>query len=106
VGLKEAAARIKQELAVYRLVLKHERTPRLARVLLAAAVGYLVMPFDLIPDWIPVVGHLDDVVIVSGLALLALRMIPREVVAECREEVSAARAPDGGGMNGNGDGNH
>jgi uncharacterized membrane protein YkvA (DUF1232 family) len=95
VGLKTAAARVKRELVVYRLVLKHERTPRLARVLLAAAVGYLLMPFDLIPDWIPVVGHLDDALIVPGLAFLALRMVPRDVVAECREQMCTGRARDG-----------
>jgi len=57
------------------------------------AIGYLLLPIDLIPDFIPVIGHLDDLVIVPGLIYLALKMIPDEVVAECRRKVTEA---DGG----------
>ncbi len=76
--------RIRRELRVYRRVLRHPRTPRRARWLLALALGYLCLPFDLIPDWIPGLGLLDDGLIVPGLIYLALRAIPPEVVAECR----------------------
>ena len=62
----------------------------LAKVLLGVAIGYLLLPFDLIPDFIPVIGHLDDLVIVPGLIYLALMMIPGEVVAECRRKVTEA----------------
>jgi uncharacterized membrane protein YkvA (DUF1232 family) len=65
----------------------------LAKVLLGMAIGYLLLPIDLIPDFIPVIGHLDDLVIVPGLIYLALKMIPDEVVAECRRKVTEA---DGG----------
>jgi uncharacterized membrane protein YkvA (DUF1232 family) len=85
--LKLVAREFKREVAVYRLVLADARTPRLAKILLGMALGYLVLPFDLIPDFIPVLGQLDDVLIVPGLVLLALRMIPKDVVAECRAKV-------------------
>jgi uncharacterized membrane protein YkvA (DUF1232 family) len=85
--LRDTAARLKTELAVYRRVLRHPRTPLLAKVLLGLAIGYALLPFDLIPDFIPVLGHLDDLVIVPGLVILALWLIPKEVVAECRKEV-------------------
>ncbi|MEO8396262.1 MAG: DUF1232 domain-containing protein [Chloroflexota bacterium] len=85
--LKQVAHEVERELAVYRLVLADSRTPRLAKILLGAALGYLLMPFDLIPDFIPVIGQLDDVLIVPGLVLLALRMIPKEVVEDCRAKV-------------------
>jgi uncharacterized membrane protein YkvA (DUF1232 family) len=85
--LKETARRFKTELAVYRLVLKDARTPWLAKVLLGLAVAYVLMPFDLIPDFIPVIGHLDDLIIVPALVIMALRLIPPEIVVECRQQV-------------------
>jgi uncharacterized membrane protein YkvA (DUF1232 family) len=83
----EFARAFKRELRVYRGVLADERTPRTAKVLLGLAVGYFCMPFDLIPDFIPVVGHLDDAVIVPGLVFLALRFVPSELIAEHRQKV-------------------
>ncbi len=88
--LKTLVEKFKQELKVYRLVLKDPRTPALAKWLLAAAIGYLAMPFDIIPDFIPIIGHLDDVVIVPVLVFLALKMIPKEVVADCRQKINLA----------------
>ncbi|MDA0987692.1 MAG: YkvA family protein [Chloroflexi bacterium] len=82
--LKSVSQSLKRELNVYRLVLKDSRTPRLAKLLLGLAIGYLLLPFDLIPDFIPVIGQLDDVIIVPTLAILALSMIPKEVIEDCR----------------------
>jgi uncharacterized membrane protein YkvA (DUF1232 family) len=81
---------IKQELQVYRIVMADERTSWVARLLLGAAIGYLLLPFDLIPDAIPVLGQLDDLLIVPGLFWLALRMIPADVVEQARQQVQAA----------------
>ena len=86
--LGETASKLKTELAVYRLVLKDARTPLPAKALLGLAVGYALMPFDLIPDFIPVLGHLDDLVIVPLLVILALKLIPQEVISECRQKVA------------------
>ncbi|MEK6777097.1 MAG: DUF1232 domain-containing protein [bacterium] len=91
-GLKAAAGSLKRELAIYRLVLKHSRTPKIARILLGLAVGYALMPFDLIPDWIPVIGHLDDLVIVPALVIIALKFIPDDVIQECRNKAEQERA--------------
>lgn len=85
--LRDTAAKIKKEFAVYRLVLKHPETPFLAKILLGLAVGYILLPFDLIPDFIPVVGHLDDLVIVPALVYVALKLIPQGVVESCRKEL-------------------
>lgn len=71
-------------LDVWRAVAEHPRTPRRVRLLVAAALGYLVLPFDLIPDTIPVLGQLDDLMLAPGLLLLARRMIPSDVLDECR----------------------
>lgn len=85
---KDLARAFKRELAVYRRVLADERTPLSAKIFLGLAVGYLCMPFDLIPDFIPLLGHLDDLVIVPGLVYIALRLVPRELVAEHRTRVT------------------
>jgi uncharacterized membrane protein YkvA (DUF1232 family) len=84
--LKSLTKQLKQEFAVYRLVLKHPKTPWLAKVFLGLAIGYLLLPFDLIPDFIPVLGQLDDVVIIPILVYLALLFIPKAVIQSCREQ--------------------
>jgi len=76
---------IKRELQVYRTVIADDRTPRAARILLGAAIGYLLLPFDLIPDAIPLLGQLDDLLIVPGLFWLAMRLIPHEVIEQARQ---------------------
>ena len=86
--LKALAAHLKQEFEVYRLVLKHPETPLIAKFFLGLAVGYLLMPFDLIPDFIPVIGQLDEVVIIPILLYLALLFIPKHVIQSCREQVN------------------
>ena len=71
-------------------MLKDRRTPRLAKVLLGLAIGYALSPVDLIPDFLPVLGYLDDIVLVPALVLLALKMVPREVIEDCRARASSA----------------
>jgi uncharacterized membrane protein YkvA (DUF1232 family) len=80
--------RISQEMDFYRSVLKHPRTPRVSRILLGAAIAYAVSPIDLIPDFIPVIGLLDDLLLLPVLIWLAFRLIPRDVVDECRNRQS------------------
>jgi uncharacterized membrane protein YkvA (DUF1232 family) len=80
---------IKQEIQVYQRVLRDRHTPWYAKAVLGLAVGYLLLPFDLIPDFIPVLGQLDDLLIVPGLVWLALKLIPPEVLAECRKAVTS-----------------
>jgi uncharacterized membrane protein YkvA (DUF1232 family) len=88
---KELARVFKRELIVYQRVLRDERTPVSAKLLLALAIGYLCMPFDLIPDFIPIIGHLDDAIIIPALVFAALRLVPREIVSEQREQVIRER---------------
>jgi uncharacterized membrane protein YkvA (DUF1232 family) len=87
--LSELARTLKRELAYYRAVAAHPQTPRAGKWLLAAAIGYAVMPFDLIPDFLPVIGHLDDAIIVPGLIYLALKLVPKTVAEECRAQISS-----------------
>lgn len=85
--LKSLGRQLKHEFLVYRLVLKHPQTPWIAKLFLGLAVGYLLLPFDLIPDFIPVIGQLDDVVIIPVLLYLALLFIPKWIIQSCREQV-------------------
>jgi uncharacterized membrane protein YkvA (DUF1232 family) len=84
-GLRAGAARLRRELRVWILILRHPRTPRLAKLLLGLAIAYTLTPIDLIPDFIPVIGHLDDLLIVPALVALALWLVPAEIKQECRE---------------------
>lgn len=74
---------------MYRLVLKHPQTPWLSKLFLWMAIGYLLLPFDLIPDFIPVLGQLDEVIIIPILLWCALLMIPNEVLENCRARVQS-----------------
>lgn len=76
--------RFSQEIDFYRLVLKHPGTPRASRFFLGAAIAYAVSPIDLIPDFIPVIGILDDAIVLSMLIWLSLRLIPGDVIRECK----------------------
>jgi uncharacterized membrane protein YkvA (DUF1232 family) len=82
--LRGIAVSLHRELRVYRGVMRDPRVPLAARIVLGAAVAYALSPIDLVPDWLPVVGHLDDLLIVPLLVFVALRLIPRHVVAEHR----------------------
>ncbi len=73
------------------------RTPWYAKALAVAVAGYALSPIDLIPDFIPVLGLLDDLIIVPLGLLLAVSLIPEDVMAECRAKASEAK-PGPAGM--------
>jgi uncharacterized membrane protein YkvA (DUF1232 family) len=81
-----------REISVYRRVLRDERTPPRAKLFLGLAIAYVCMPFDLIPDFIPVIGHLDDAIIVPALVIMALRSVPADVISEHRRLVNCEEA--------------
>jgi uncharacterized membrane protein YkvA (DUF1232 family) len=80
--LRKLFLRFKRELRLYRNILADPRTPRITKVLIGAAIAYAVTPVDIIPDFIPVVGHLDDALIVPALIYVALKTIPRSLLEE------------------------
>jgi uncharacterized membrane protein YkvA (DUF1232 family) len=87
--LQQFAHRVRREFSVYRRVWRDPRTPWLPRLLLGLAIAYLALPLDLIPDFIPVLGQLDDLLIVPLLVWLALRSVPPAILAEHRAAVLA-----------------
>jgi uncharacterized membrane protein YkvA (DUF1232 family) len=83
---KSFVKRMKVELYALYLGYKDARTPLYARIFAACVVGYALSPIDLIPDFIPVIGYLDDLVIVPLGIWLSLKMIPATVMSESREK--------------------
>jgi uncharacterized membrane protein YkvA (DUF1232 family) len=84
---KTKAKRLKKEIHALYLASKDPRTPWYAKVLAALIIGYALSPIDLIPDFIPVLGYLDDLIIVPAGIVLLLKMIPKEVMEEARQKV-------------------
>jgi uncharacterized membrane protein YkvA (DUF1232 family) len=84
--LKQIAAQLKAEFKFYQRLQKHPNTPKFAKALLWLAVGYLLMPFDLIPDFLPVIGQLDELVVIPLLLYFALKLTPPEIILECKAD--------------------
>jgi uncharacterized membrane protein YkvA (DUF1232 family) len=78
------AGRLRTEAFVLYLAARHPETPWYARVLVAAIAAYAFSPVDLIPDFIPVVGYLDDLILIPMGIALAIKLVPPFVLAECR----------------------
>lgn len=87
---KQHARRLKAETYALYLAYRDPRVPWYARLVAVCVVGYALSPIDLIPDFIPVLGYLDDLVLIPAGIALALKLIPPEVMAECRERARAA----------------
>ena len=77
---------LKKETFTLYLACRHPRVPWYAKGLALIVVGYALSPIDLIPDFIPVLGYLDDLILLPALVALTVRLIPAEVMTECRAE--------------------
>ncbi|MEG3991422.1 YkvA family protein [Microcoleus sp. S28C3] len=88
-SLKQVARRLKKETYAVYLASIDQRVPWYARLLAALTVAYAFSPIDLIPDFIPILGYLDDLIIVPVGIWLVLKMIPPQVLAECRQKAAA-----------------
>jgi len=84
-NLKERAEQLKTDIPAVFIAMKDKETPLPARLFGAIAVGYILSPIDLIPDFIPVLGYLDDVILVPALIAMAIRHIPVDVWARSKK---------------------
>jgi len=75
-NLKERARQLKIDIPAVFLSLKSKKTPVMAKILAGLTIGYALSPIDLIPDFIPVIGYLDDLLILPLLIALTIRLIP------------------------------
>jgi uncharacterized membrane protein YkvA (DUF1232 family) len=92
--LKARARQLKGEVLALYLAAKHPQTPWYAKLFVVAIVAYALSPIDLIPDFIPVLGLLDEVLLLPFAIVLAVKMVPADVMSECRTRASERR-PDG-----------
>jgi uncharacterized membrane protein YkvA (DUF1232 family) len=83
-SLKARARQVKVDLVALSLAARDPRTPWYAKLIVAGAVAYALSPVDLIPDFIPVIGLADDLILIPIALALAIRFIPDEVLADCR----------------------
>ncbi len=86
--LKQRAKHLKSEVVALYFAYKDPRVPWYAKILIIIVVGYALSPIDLIPDFIPFFGYLDDLVLVPMGIAMVLKMIPGEVMEEAREKAS------------------
>lgn len=90
-GLRQRARALKDQTYVLYFAARHPRTPWYAKLLVAGIVAYAFSPIDLIPDFIPVLGLLDDLVLIPLGIWLAIRLVPADVLAECRAHAQERR---------------
>ena len=85
-NLKARAKKLKADIPAVFLAMKKKETPAAAKIIAGLTIAYALSTIDLIPDFIPVLGYLDDVLVLPLLAALAIRLIPPEVFDQCRKE--------------------
>lgn len=83
---REKAEQLKNETYALYLAFRDPRVPWYAKALIAGIIGYALSPIDLIPDFIPVIGYLDDLIIVPAGVYIVLKMIPAGVLDDCRKK--------------------
>ncbi len=84
--LKARAKQLKRDIPAVFIAMKKKETPLIAKITAGITIVYALSPIDLIPDFIPVLGYLDDLIILPALVALTVRLIPTEVLDKCRAE--------------------
>jgi uncharacterized membrane protein YkvA (DUF1232 family) len=91
-SFKNRVSHLKRETYTLYLAARHQHTPWYAKLFVAGVVAYAFSPIDLIPDFVPVLGYLDDLILIPLGIVVAIKLVPPEVLAECRtraQEVAA-----------------
>lgn len=90
-SLKDWAKTLRRDIIMLTLMVRHPKTPLIARIILYGTLCYALSPIDLIPDFIPVIGILDDLLLLPAFIALAIHLTPKDVTATCRQQ--AAETP-------------
>jgi len=92
-SFKRRAGGLKRDVLALSLAYRHPATPLHAKIVAACVVVYALSPIDLIPDFVPVLGYLDDLILVPAGIALAIRLIPSQVMVESRAKAEGAERP-------------
>lgn len=84
--LKEKARKIKSDITTLFYAYKNPKTKLLPKIIIFITLGYALSPVDLIPDFIPVLGYLDDLLIIPSLIALSIKLIPKDIMDESKEK--------------------
>lgn len=93
-GLKQRAQALKVELQALLIAYRDPRTPWIARAWSVCVLAYAFSPIDLIPDFIPILGYLDDLLLLPLGIALAIKLVPRQVMDDARKKASGVEPPD------------
>lgn len=84
--MKERASALKRDMPAVFLALKAKETPIIAKIMAFLTVAYALSPVDLVPDFVPILGYLDDLIILPGLVALTVKLIPKDAFAQYRKQ--------------------
>ncbi|KOA18494.1 hypothetical protein CLHOM_33960 [Clostridium homopropionicum DSM 5847] len=84
--LKVRARKLKSDIPALFIALKKKETPVIAKIFAGITIGYALSPIDFIPDFIPVIGLLDDLILLPILVVITIKFIPEEIFNQCRSE--------------------
>lgn len=87
-NIKIKAKNLKTNIPAIFLALKKKETPVIAKVFAMITIGYALSPIDLIPDFIPVLGYLDDIILLPAMIALTIRFIPDKILIQCQKEAA------------------
>lgn len=87
-NIKEKAKKLKSDIPTVFIALKDKETPLLAKIIAGITIGYALSPVDLVPDFIPVLGYLDDIILLPALIALTIKLIPQEIWLRSKESVN------------------
>lgn len=84
--IKARAKKLKSDIPAVFIALRKKETPLSAKIIAAVTVLYALSPIDIIPDFIPIIGMLDDIILLPALISLTIKLIPEDIFIECRKE--------------------
>lgn len=84
--LKESANKLKQNISAIYVAFNKKETPLIAKILAGITIGYALSPIDLVPDFIPILGYLDDVILLPLFVWISIKLIPKEIMEQSKIE--------------------